>query len=45
YKGKSVKITSDKPIKMELDGDFADQHQEVNIELFPGSLPLIVPKN
>ncbi len=44
-KGKRIKITSDKPIKMELDGDYADQHQEVEIELIPSSLPIIAPKN
>ena len=42
-KGRTVRINSDKPIPVELDGDFCGRHDEVNIHIIPGSVPLIVP--
>lgn len=43
-KGRSIKITSDRPVAMELDGDFKGRHREVNIEILQKSIPLIVKK-
>jgi len=43
YQGKNIKITSDEPVEMQLDGDYVNQHDNVEIDLIPNSLPLIVP--
>ena len=43
--GSEIKIESDKPIPIELDGDFIDRFPEVNIKIIPKSLPLIVNLN
>jgi YegS/Rv2252/BmrU family lipid kinase len=42
-KGSTIRIQSDQPIPVELDGDFCDRHDEVTIQLIPGSVPLVVP--
>lgn len=42
-KGQKILIQSDIPIPVELDGDFVDRHQAVDIGLIPASVPLIVP--
>lgn len=40
---KNIRVKSDVPIPVELDGDFFDRHNEVLIENQPGTLPLIAP--
>jgi diacylglycerol kinase family enzyme len=42
-KGQKVFIQSENPIPVELDGDFVDRHQAVDIRLIPASVSLIVP--
>ncbi len=42
-KGKKILITSDKMIPVELDGDFRGRYQQVDIEMLPHKIPLVVP--
>lgn len=42
-KGRSVEISSDKSIPVELDGDFNGRHSGVTIKLKPACVPLMVP--
>ncbi len=43
-KGKRVKITSESQIPVQLDGDYNDRYSQVDIEMLPEQVPLIVPK-
>ena len=40
---KKIKITSAKPVYMHLDGDRYGQQTEVEVEMKPGALKVLVP--
>lgn len=42
-KGRQVTITSDTPVPMQVDGDFAGRFPEVQISLKPNCLPILAP--
>lgn len=42
-KGTHIRITSENPIPVELDGDFNGRHNEVDILLHKGCVPVLVP--
>lgn len=44
-KGRTVRITSNTPIPMEVDGDFAGNHPHVDINLKAGAVPIITPQS
>ncbi len=41
--GRHIKISADAPIPMQIDGDFAGRHAEVDIQIKPAGIPLVVP--
>lgn len=42
-KGRSITVRSSQPIPVELDGDYAGDHPEVNITMLSRKIPLIIP--
>ncbi len=42
-KGQRLRVQSDAPVPVELDGDFCGRHDTVDIQLIPASVALVVP--
>lgn len=42
-KAQHLRVESDAPIPVELDGDFCGRHDTVDIRLIPATVPLVVP--
>jgi len=43
-RGRRVRITADRPVPFEFDGDFVGERRELDVEVLPGALLLKCPK-